>query len=86
MPTSHTLATLRRRGDEVVGLLLALLLLADRGLIQEADEAIDPGPLQHFAAEWIPALPNFGFVEGLRGWDFGERFLDATKSPAPFVS
>lgn len=60
VPTSHTLATLRRRGDEVVGLLLALLLLADRGLIQEADEAIDPGPLQHFAAEWIPALPISG--------------------------
>ena len=90
VPSSHTLATLRRRGDEVGG-LLALLLFADRGLVPEVDEAIAPGPLQHFAAEWIPALPNSGFVngrqcEGLRGRDFGELLLGATKRPAPLFS
>ena len=41
VPTSHTLATLRRRGDEVGG-RLALLLFADRGLVPEVDEAIAP--------------------------------------------
>ena len=58
------------RGDEVGGLLLALLVFADRGLVPEVDEAITLGPLQHFAAEWIPALPNFGFVNGRQcdGW------------------
>ncbi len=42
----------------------SLLLFADRGLVPEVDEAIAPGPLQHFAAEWISALPHFGFVNG----------------------
>jgi hypothetical protein len=42
VPTSHTLATLRRRGDEVGGLLLVLLLFADGGLVPEVDEAIAP--------------------------------------------
>lgn len=61
--TSHTLAPLARRGDEVGG-MLALLLFADRGLVPEIDEAIALWPLQHFAAERIPALPHFGFVNG----------------------
>jgi hypothetical protein len=39
--TSHTLAPLARRGDEVGG-LLALLLFADGGLVLEVDEAIAP--------------------------------------------
>jgi hypothetical protein len=49
VPTSHTLATLRRCGDEVGGLLLALLLFADRGLVLEVDKAM---------------APHFGFVNG----------------------
>ena len=48
--TSQALAPLARCGDEVGG-LLALLLFADGGLVLEVDEAIAPGPLQHFAAE-----------------------------------
>ncbi len=39
--TSHTLAPVTRRGDEVGG-LLALLLFADGGLVLEVDEAIAP--------------------------------------------
>jgi hypothetical protein len=64
------MAPIARCGDEVGGLLLALLLLADRGLVPEVDEAMAPGPLQHFAAEWIPRLPHFWFVNGREcdGW------------------
>ncbi len=58
-------------GDEVGG-LLALLLFADRGPVPKVDEAIAPGLLRHFAAEWISASPHFWFVnggqrDGLRG-------------------